>query len=170
MGRMRQINFRVAGLTALFLLHVMGSASAQETVTGNAVVMDTDRIVVDGNQFFLFGIDSLEEAQVCFINGQPWACGAVAYRELEILVDEGPVTCTRRADRNPRRMRFPWATCTVGGVDIAESMVRAGYAFVVRDQSEQYLPAEAEAEAAGVGGWQGIFIVPWEYRDRLRGI
>jgi endonuclease YncB( thermonuclease family) len=49
-------------------------------------------------------------------------------------------------------------------------MVRAGLAFVVMDQSEQYLPAQAAAEAEGVGAWQGIFIAPWEYRDRLRGI
>jgi endonuclease YncB( thermonuclease family) len=170
MGRIRQIIFRVAGLTALLIFHVMGSASAQEAVTGKAVALSTDRLAVDGNQFFLFGIHSFEEAQVCFINGQQWACGAVAYRELQILVDEGPVTCARRTDRNPRRMRFPWATCTVGGVDIAESMVRAGYAFVVRDQSEEYLPAQAEAEAAGVGGWQGLFEPPWAYRDRLRGL
>lgn len=160
----------VAGLASLIIALALSPAFAQESVTGRAVVLDTDRIVIDGNQFFLFGIDAFEEAQTCFLNGQPWACGAVAYRELEILVDEGPVTCTPRRDQNPRRMRFPWATCTVGDTDIAEAMVRAGFAFVVADQSEEYLSAQAEAEAAEVGGWQGIFIVPWEYRDRLRGI
>jgi endonuclease YncB( thermonuclease family) len=149
---------------------IAGPVAAQDAVTGNARVLTADRLIVDDTQFFLFGIDGFEEAQTCFINGEPWACGAVAFRELQILADVGPVTCVRQQDRNPRRMRFPWGTCMAGGVDLAEAMVRAGFAFVVMDQSEQYLPAQAAAEAEGVGAWQGIFIAPWEYRDRLRGL
>lgn len=145
-------------------------AGAQEPVTGVATVLSADRLVIAGDQFYLFGIDGFEEAQTCFINGEPWACGSVAFRELQILADVGPVTCTPQSDRNPRRSRFPWATCTVEGVDLAEAMVRAGYAFVVMDQSEAYLEAQAAAEAEGAGAWRGIFVAPWEYRDRLRGI
>jgi endonuclease YncB( thermonuclease family) len=163
---MKRFAMLIAGIGILMTAPV----AAQEPVTGNALVLTADRLAIGENQFFLFGIDGFEEGQTCFINGQPWACGAVAFRELQILADVGPVTCTPQRDRNPRRMRFPWGTCVAGGVDLAEAMVRAGYAFVVIDQSEAYLDAQAAAEADGAGAWQGIFIAPWEYRDRLRGL
>jgi endonuclease YncB( thermonuclease family) len=162
---MKHLALMIAGVGLLMAAPVV----AQDTVTGNATVLTADRLIIGENQFFLFGIDGFDEPQNCYINGEPWACGAVAFRELQILADVGPVTCIRQRERNPRRMRFPWGTCTAGGVDLAEAMVRAGLAFVVMDQSEQYLPAQIAAEAEGVGAWRGVFIAPWEYRDRMRG-
>ena len=165
---------RALAVAASLSLAVLGAeVRAQEApapVTGTATVIDTDVIVVDGERFYLFGVDAFEEAQICFLNGRPWACGAIAYRELEILVDEGPVTCARRQDPDRRRARFPWATCTVAGADIAEEMVRRGMAMAVRDQTEDYVAAEVEAEATGAGIWAGIFVPPWEYRDNRRGM
>jgi len=162
---MKHLALMIAGVGLLMAAPVV----AQDTVTGNATVLTADRLIIGENQFFLFGIDGFDEPQNCYINGEPWACGAVAFRELQILADVGPVTCIRQRERNPRRMRFPWGTCTAGGVDLAEAMVRAGLAFVVMDQSEQYLPAQIAAEAEGVGAWRGVLITPWEYRDRMRG-
>ena len=166
---MKHIAVFIAGVSLL----ISGPVAAQDTVTGNATVLTADRLVIEKKPWFLFGIDGFEESQVCFINGEPWACGAVAFRELQILADSnrvGPVTCVRQQDRNPRRMRFRWGTCTADGVDLAEAMVRAGLAFVVPDQSEQYLNAQTAAETEGAGGWKGIFITPWEYRDMKRGM
>jgi endonuclease YncB( thermonuclease family) len=143
---------------------------AREPVSGPATVMSTDVIVVDGKRLFLFGIDAFETEQICFLNGRPWACGAIAYRELEIIVAEGDATCEYRVDTDRRRARFPWATCTINGADIAEEMAVRGMALARRDQSQDYIAAEAAAEAAGVGMWQGIFVPPWEFRDNLRGM
>ena len=160
---------RLAVILAGLLLAAAAPAVAQE-FTGNAVALASDHLEVDGEQFYLFGIDGLEPEQTCFINGALWSCGPVAHRELEILVDEGPATCVRREDPDQGRGQTNWATCTIGETDLAEAMVRAGFAFVIRDQSEDYLAAQDAAEAAGAGAWQGIFIVPWEFRDRLRGL
>ncbi len=142
----------------------------EKEMVGNARIVDTDILEVNGQRFQLFGIDAMEQEQSCFLNGKPWSCGAVAYREMEkILFDErGPVTCTPRQDPNPQRRGMPWGTCAINGKDIAELMVRRGMAIAVRDQTMDYVAAEKAADTAGVGVWQGPFIPPWEYRQRLR--
>ena len=67
-------------------------------------------------------------------------------------------------------MRFPWATCKIGEMDIAEAMVRRGMALAQREQSKDYIAAEEEAKANLTGVWKSNFLTPWEYRDRLRGM
>ena len=42
-------------------------------------------------------------------------------------------------------------------------MVRAGMAVAFREQSMNYVKAEAEASAAKVGIWAGKFLLPWEW-------
>lgn len=141
-----------------------------DPIVGLATVLDTDVIVVAGKRLFLFGIEAFEAQQVCFLNGKPWQCGSIAYRELQILVAEGEATCVRRKETNRRRMRFPWATCKINGVDIAEEMVRRGMAMAQREQSEDYIDEENYAELNKIGIWKGNFLSPWAYRDKLRGM
>ena len=47
-------------------------------------------------------------------------------------------------------------------------MVRRGMAVAQPAQAKDYVEAEKAAERAGVGVWQGLFILPWEYRERPR--
>ncbi len=172
--------WRTNTAAALIVCLSAGSAPAQavapvpdadeKNVVGNAQIIDTDVLYVNGRRFHLFGIDALEQDQSCFLNGKPWSCGAVAYREMEkILFDEGgPVACTPREDPDPRRRGTPWGTCIINGKDIADLLVRRGMALAVREQTMDYVAAEKVADVAGVGAWQGPFILPWEYRQRLR--
>lgn len=159
-----------AATTAIVWI-VLGTASfaqdAPATIVGPITVMDTDVVMVDGERFFLFGIEAFEREQTCFLNGQPWACGSIAYRELEIIVAEGEAKCVRRQDPDPRRAQSPWATCTVNGLDIAEEMARRGMALAIREQTEAYVAAEEAAEANEAGIWQGLFVPPWVYRGNL---
>ena len=145
-----------------------GAAPAQvagESAGGVATVVGADSLFIGEQRFHLFGIDALEDEQNCFVNGRPWACGAVAYRELEILVQEGDTTCVPRSGSDPRRPGTAWATCTSSGRDLAEEMVLRGYALAVREMTEDYVAAERAAEEAGVGVWRGLFIPPWEHRE-----
>ena len=159
---------------AIIVWIVLGAASfAQDvpaTIVGPITVIDADVVMVDGERFFLFGIDAFEQEQTCFLNGQPWACGSIAYRELEIIVAEGEATCVRRQDPDQRRAQSPWATCTVNGLDIAEEMTRRGMALAIREQTEDYVAAEEAAEANEAGIWRGLFVPPWVYRRNLRGL
>lgn len=164
---------RAAAAALMIWIALSAAGFAQDAaapVVGRATVIDTDVIIVDGERFFLFGVEAFEEQQMCFLNGRPWACGSIAYRELEIIVAEGEVSCVRRQDPDRRRARFPFATCTVNGTDVAEEMARRGMALALRDQSEDYIAAEEAAKAAEAGIWRGIFVAPWVYRDNLRGL
>ena len=139
-------------------------------VVGQATAIDSDAIDVNGKRLFLFGIEAFESKQTCILNGRVWHCGQIAHRELEIIVAEGEVSCVRRKEVDRKRMRFPWATCKIGEMDIAEAMVRRGMAFAQREQSKDYIAAEEEAKANLTGVWKSNFLTPWEYRDRLRGM
>lgn len=162
---------------ALLLLLVPQATLAQGAVpaddkaaVGNARIVDADILEVGGQRFHLFGIDAPEPEQTCFLNGRPWACGAVAYREMEkILFEEGgQVACTARDAVDAKRPAARFATCLVNGKDIAGLLVRRGMAAAQPAQSKDYLEAERAAERAGIGIWQGPFIPPWEYRERPR--
>ena len=133
---------------------------------GYAVAVDSDVVVLDGVTWGLYGIDAFDREQTCFLNGKPWSCGAIALRELEILVDLGPAVCTARPEPDPRRPKYVFATCVVDGKDLSEEMVRRGMALAARDQTQDYVATEGAAHAAESGMWQGLFIPPWDFRAR----
>ena len=150
--------------------HAQPVAPDDKAAIGNARIVDTDILEVGGQRFYLFGIDAMEQEQNCFLNGRPWSCGAVAYREMEkILYEEGgAVTCMARDGIDTKRPTARFGTCIINGKDIGDLMVRRGMAVAQPAQSPDYVEAEKAAEKAGVGVWQGPFIPPWEYRERLR--
>ena len=139
-------------------------------VSGRARVISSDVVEVSGKRFFLYGIDAFEDAQTCFINGKPWQCGSNAYRALQILADEGPMTCVQREDTDRKRRTMTWGTCKIGSKDIAQELVRQGMAVALRDQSTDYVATEDAAKKANAGAWAGNFVTPWDFRDQMRGI
>ena len=150
---------------ALFWAIPALTAQSQE-ITGRAVAYDTDKIAVGDQRILLYGIDSLDKGQqTCYIDRQRWGCYAVALRTLQILVDDGPVTC-REVDEHDLYGRT-WAVCVIEGRDVAETMVRAGWAFAYRPQTDRYVADEEEAKAEGVGLWQSEFLLPWEWRKNV---
>ena len=164
---------RIAVITLLFCVSLGANALGQDApppIVGVGTAIDTDVIAVGGERIFLFGIEAFEKEQMCFLNGRPWACGAVAFRELQIILAEGEISCVRRKDSNRRRFRKPWATCHLNGADIAEQLARRGMALAMREQSTDYVAAEQQAESTEAGIWKSIFVPPWTYRDNLRGM
>jgi endonuclease YncB( thermonuclease family) len=149
---------------AVALLLLAGQAAATE-IAGPARVLDADMISVGGTTYALFGIDAPEPEQPCKLNGEIWHCNSVAVRQLEVLLDEGPITCRERdfIDRTRRTLRY--ASCMINGRDLAEAMVRAGMALAYRNQTTDYVAAEEAARAEGAGIWQSEFIEPWVWRQ-----
>jgi hypothetical protein len=135
-------------------------------VTGAATVLPSDTIVVAGQTFRLFGIDGIEFHQFCYVDGEPWACGASATRALQILM-EFPVTCAPRAERDGAAV---FAACTTAEGDVAEIMVRQGWAFADRARSDNYVAIEETARAGAEGAWRGVVAEPWVFRDELAAI
>jgi endonuclease YncB( thermonuclease family) len=147
---------------------LLATGPALADVTGRASVLGGDVLSINDQQFRLFGIDSVELNQFCYVDGKLWACGPVAIRTLEVQVALEPVTCSETGE--PASELGVWAVCTVGGRDLSETLVRMGMAVANRDQSTDYVAAEEAAKAEGVGIWQGNFIAPWVFRADMRAI
>lgn len=137
------------------------SAPAGE-VTGAARAVNADTMQVGTTFVFLFGVESMERNQLCFIDGQPWDCYVAAVRALETITGVGDVTCTLMGQ--PDYLGRWLGTCRVAGVDVAEELTRTGFAFAKRDETLDYVPAEEAAAAAHIGFWQGAFQMPAEHR------
>lgn len=146
------------------LIAVAGSAAAQvgEPIAGEATVVDSDALRVDGKSLLLWGIESVERPQFCTIDGHSWACYEAAVRSLQTIVGVADVTCTPEGE--PDGYGRILVTCFVDGINVNEALVRAGFALAKRDETEAYVAAEDAAKAEGIGLWQGEFIHPAEFR------
>ena len=92
------------GLTVAAILAALvaaGGASATETVTGRARVIDGNTLEIAGERIRLEGIDAPESIQLCRgLSGNPYRCGV---RAIEAL----------RARIGPSARSSPSATATV---------------------------------------------------------
>ncbi|MSP21315.1 MAG: hypothetical protein EXQ93_07365 [Alphaproteobacteria bacterium] len=146
----------------------VGGVAAQDmSMKGMARALQADQIVIGTQRVSLYGIDAPDPDQdrECLAGRTFFGCYTNAKRALEILVSLGPVECTDSGERN--YINFPYMTCKLGQLDIAEDLVRQGWAFAFKQQSPKYVEAEAEARAAKKGMWQTTirFTFPWEWRE-----
>jgi endonuclease YncB( thermonuclease family) len=125
---------------------------------------DGDSFRLGDHRYRLHGIDAPELHQDCKdAKGNSWPCGTRARSELRRLIGTHPVEC--RAVTVDRFGRIV-ATCSAGGKDLAEEMVRSGYAtiFTRSGIASPYEKAQAEARAEKRGIWAGSFDVPSDWR------
>ena len=129
-------------------------------------VVDGDTLDINGERHRFAGIDAPERHQTCIdANGVEWACGSAATEKLEALIGESPVSCrTSDTDRYGRSV----SSCSAGGADLGESLVRVGLALNEPRYAPDRSEAEAEARAAGAGMHAGRFIPPWSWRAGAR--
>jgi endonuclease YncB( thermonuclease family) len=94
-------------------------------ITGAATAVDSTVIAINGQRIMLFGVDSVMRKQTCAIGGKIWQCWPAALRNLEILLDQGPVTCETVGE--PDVYGRLLARCNVNGESLNDSWsVRAG--------------------------------------------
>jgi len=147
-------------LVAILALPALSPALAQ--VSGRATVLSTDRFLLGGQMYKLFGVNGVEFNQYCFVEGRPWACGASGTRAMQTLLDPVVVTCNPTGETSAEARL---AVCTSAEGDIAELITEQGWALADRDQTDDYVAAEEAARAAGAGVWQGVFQSPTAFRD-----
>ena len=84
-------------------------------------------IEIHGTRVRLFDIDAPESAQTCHdADDKAYRCGQQAANALAAFVGSQTVTCEQRdTDRYGRTV----AVCRVGGIDVADWLVRAGLAL-----------------------------------------
>ena len=148
----------------LFLLATAGGAAAQ-VASGPVRVVDGDTIDIGWRENMrIVGIDAPEGAQTCRAGGRAVACGDRATAFARARWEGRTATCRwRDTDRWDR----PLATCTVGGEDIAMTMVLSGWAIAYRDDP-RYLDAEKDATFAGRGVHAFEMQEPGEWRAAQR--
>ena len=123
-------------------------------------VADGDTIEIAGQRIRLAGLDAPERDQTCAMaDGTPWSCGRIAADRMRELTRGATLSC--RGEDHDRYGRL-LATCSDGGIDIAEALVRDGLAVA----SGRYLAAQAVARGARRGIWQGDFDRPADWRAR----
>jgi endonuclease YncB( thermonuclease family) len=139
------------------------SMSVADDLTGQASIIDGDTLEIRGNRIRLWGIDAPESSQLC--RGEDslqYRCGAKAANDLDVFITGRPVSCIPISlDRYGRTV----ATCSVGGADLGDWLVRNGLAVDWPEYSKgRYYPMQRAAEQAGRGIWAGSYVEPWLYR------
>lgn len=145
---------------AMMLAAWPGPASA-ETLSGTAEAIDGDTLKIGGREVRLFGIDAPEFQQTCDHNGEVWACGEEATRQLQAFVATGAVDCSGiENDQNGRLL----AVCWSGRYEINANLVAYGWAMAQREFSDAYVAGEARARAGRLGIWSSSFETPQTWR------
>ena len=147
---------------AMLLLDEREHMTPATRVAGAAQVIDGDTLVIGERRIRILGIDAPERDQTCHDGaGHTWHCGADARRALAAHVARQQVSChVAGQDRYGRDL----ARCAIGVTDLAEWLVREGWAVPAGDEQGRYRAAGREAEASRKGIWSGSFTQPADWR------
>ena len=77
----------------VLLLVALALPANAEIVSGPAHAVDGDTLVLNDRQVRLAGIDAPELDQSCQRDGQAWACGEEAKRQLDSMIASQTVHC-----------------------------------------------------------------------------
>jgi endonuclease YncB( thermonuclease family) len=164
-GRRMVKLFSRAGRLALLiaLLALPNSPARANDLVGQASIIDGDTIEIHGTRIRLFGIDAPEHDQLCRDEeSDPYRCGQKASNALYDFVAKRPVECVE-VDRD--RYQRIVGVCTDGAIDLADWLVRHGFALDWPLYSKgRYAAAQAEAKRDARGMWKGSYVEPWRFR------
>lgn len=149
-------------VAAMLLLGKQKQISPATRVAGAARVIDGDTLAIGERSIRIFGIDAPERDQTCHdAAGQTWHCGADARLGLATRVARQQVSCHVAGQDRYGRDRARWAT---GGTDLAEWLVRKGWAIPAGQEQGRYKATGREAEASRKGIWRGSYMRPVDWR------
>lgn len=147
-------------------------------------VQDGDSFRLGEYSLRLYGADAPEMGQTCLgptdesLTAAPFDCGAVARDQLVALLSTNPILCTQMLSRSGRpRDSFGRALvrCTVQTqsgelADIAEMLIRGGYAVQYEGKDFGYRAAEVAAERDRAGLMASCALRPdvWRNDDGAR--
>jgi endonuclease YncB( thermonuclease family) len=155
------------GFVVVMTTVVAQSQIIPQSLSGEPVVIDGQTLEFNQFRVSLLGISSPAPLQYCTaMAGAHYACGRESVHALHKLVEGQIVEC--EVQQEPLSAP-PLARCTVNGLDLSESMVRAGHAVLPRqDGSSTYAPAQSDARSNRRGLWKGSFLHPEEWRTLFK--
>ena len=136
--------FKMGATLAVLILGPRPVALADDLI-GRASVIDGDTLEIHGSRIRLWGIDAPESSQLCRGDDSlQYRCGAKAANDLDAFIAGRPVNCLPLSlDRYGRTV----ATCSVGGADLGDWLVRNSLALDWPQYSKRkYDDAQREAE------------------------
>lgn len=157
---------RILG-TLLLALALAPPVAAETPAPGPAAVIDGDSIELDGRRVDFWGVDAPELGQLCGRGSARYRCGLEAAATLNVLVSQGPVACRP----TPLDTADGGEICAAGLTDLAEAILRRGYAVTRPGALALYRRAEEDARRGRLGIWRGDFVPPaaWRAGTRLAG-
>ncbi len=132
-------------------------------ISGPAKAIDSTTIRIGDQRIMLFGVDSVMRKQLCTLDGKPWQCWQAVVKDLQTLLDQGPVVCD--AVGEPDVFGRVLARCKVNDQSVNEQLVSRGFAVARTNESTDYVADEAAAKEKKLGLWQGQFAAPSAYRS-----
>lgn len=166
-GKLNGLSYIIRRVSILAaLIGATGVAMATDLI-GQASVIDGDTIEIHGTRIRLWGIDAPENSQLCRGDDSlQYRCGAKSANDLDAFIVSRPVNCNPVSlDRYGRTV----ATCSVGGTDLGEWLVRNGLALDWPKYSKgKYDADQGQAKHSEIGIWKGSFVEPWQYRTCIR--
>jgi len=131
---------------------------AGQPLRGHPQVVDGDTLRFGGTRVRLTGLDAPELDQTCRDEaGAEYGCGAAAKAFLADFIGGRTIQCIPSGRDKYGRVL---ATCTVGGADLGNAIVEAGWAMAEAD----YLFALGTARLQKRGIWRGRFEDPADWR------
>jgi endonuclease YncB( thermonuclease family) len=179
----------LGGLLALVIASVGFGGVAKRKVYINTVsaadVIDGDTLRMGDVSLRLWGIDAPESDQLCrSASGEAVPCGPEAGKHLSEMIAGKLIWCgppSQEGGQGPDDLPAlketfgrPIATCRIRDgekeTDIAQAMVRDGYARIFEDEDgpkTSYLSEQAQAIRAGAGlhADEQSFLSPWLWRN-----
>jgi endonuclease YncB( thermonuclease family) len=146
---------------------VCATPASADNLAGPASIIDGDTLDISGTRIRLWGIDAPESNQQCRgEDSTQYPCGTKAANSLEAFLHKRPIDCS---PVSLDQYGQTFAVCSVDGVDIADWLVRNGFALDWPQYSKgKYDRAQREAEHAGRGIWKGSYVEPWLFRVCIR--
>ena len=158
----QSVRTRIARLSSGALLAAMlpGLAFADETIRGQASVIDGDTLRIGTTIVGLYGVAAPAPDSVCeTAKDKRVPCGSKASAALAGRIGAGVVECETRMPDAHRRIL---AVCRLGNEDLNAWMVATGLAVSERFKAADYYPLERKAWGARRGLWAGVFSDPTE--------
>lgn len=133
-----------------------GALNAGDLITGTAAVVDGSSLDIKSNRMRIWGVDTPERGAWCYSNGRRWKPMDDSTAALRRCLEGKTVTCrVQKVERSWFRRRHTAECWTDDGMDVAECMIRAGWATDYSCYSDgHYRDLETEAKNKGLGLWQ----------------
>ncbi len=143
-----------------YLSSFLDKNSTNDTVSGKAIAVDGDSLLINDKRIRIINIDAPEYDQTCKdSNNKTYFCGQVAKQRMAQLVANNKTICKSKGyDRYKRIL----ATCYVNDKDIGAIMVKEGLAV----EYGGYLIEQFSARVKKNGMWAGKFDSPRDWRKR----